>query len=80
MGKNLVSLLEEQANKYGLSNMRMNSGAVHDNAMLNGIIPTAMIFVPSIKGISHSPYEDTKFTDILAGAELLLHTVVEIVS
>lgn len=80
MGKNLVSLLEEQANKYGLSNMRMNSGAVHDNAMLNEIIPTAMIFVPSINGISHSPYEDTKFTDILAGAELLLHTVVEIVS
>ncbi|MGD9569199.1 MAG: M20 family metallo-hydrolase [Sedimentibacter sp.] len=76
----LVETIERQANKHSLSNIRMNSGAVHDNAMLNGIIPTAMIFVPSIDGISHSPYEDTKFTDIIAGAELLLHTVVELVS
>lgn len=76
----LVDTIEKQANKHSLSNIRMNSGAVHDNAMLNGIIPTAMIFVPSIDGISHSPYEDTKFTDIIAGAELLLHTVVELVS
>ncbi len=80
MDESLVNIIEDQANKNNLSNMRMNSGAVHDNAMLNGIIPTAMIFVPSIGGISHSPYEDTKFTDILAGVELLLNTVAEIVS
>lgn len=80
MDDKLVETIEKQANKHSLSNIRMNSGAVHDNAMLNGIIPTAMIFVPSIDGISHSPYEDTKFTDIIAGAELLLHTVVELVS
>ena len=80
MDESLVKVIEDQANKNNLSNIKMNSGAVHDNAMLNGIIPTAMIFVPSINGISHSPYEDTKFTDILAGAELLLLTVKELVS
>lgn len=78
MDEFLVNIIEEQANINNLSNMRMNSGAVHDNAMLNGIIPTAMIFVPSIGGISHSPYEDTKYTDIIAGAELLLFTVMKI--
>ncbi len=80
MDESLVEIIEKQANRNNLSNIKMNSGAVHDNAMLNGIIPTAMIFVPSINGISHSPYEDTKFTDILAGAELLLLTVKELVS
>lgn len=80
MDESLVSIIEKKANENGLSNIKMNSGAVHDNAMVNGIIPTAMIFVPSINGISHSPYEDTKFTDILAGAELLLLTVKELVS
>jgi hydantoinase/carbamoylase family amidase len=78
MDESLVNIIEEQANINNLSNMRMNSGAVHDNAMLNGIIPTAMIFVPSIEGISHSPYEDTKYIDIIAGAELLLFTVMKI--
>lgn len=80
MDESLVNIIEEQANINNLSNMRMNSGAVHDNAMLNGIIPTAMIFVPSIGGISHSPYEDTKYPDIIAGAELLLFTVMKIVA
>jgi len=79
MDESLVKLIEEQAKANQLSNMRMNSGAVHDNAMLNGIIPTAMIFVPSIGGVSHSPYEDTKFADIVAGAELLLFTAARIV-
>jgi hydantoinase/carbamoylase family amidase len=80
MDESLVNLIEEQAKKNQLSNMRMNSGAVHDNAMLSGIIPTAMIFVPSIGGISHSPYEDTRFADIVAGAELLLFTAARIVT
>lgn len=78
MDESLVKLIEEQAKANQLSNMRMNSGAVHDNAMLSGIIPTAMIFVPSIGGISHSPYEDTRFSDIVAGAELLLFTAARI--
>ncbi len=80
MDESLVSIIENKANENGYSNIRMNSGPVHDNAMLNGIIPTAMIFVPSIDGISHSPYEDTKWTDILAGSQLLLSIVKEIVS
>lgn len=54
----------------------MSSGAVHDNAMLNGIIKTGMIFVPSIEGISHSPYEATDFEDIVTRANLFLNVII----
>ena len=38
----------------------MNSGAVHDSALLAGITEAGMIFVPSIDGRSHVPEEFTK--------------------
>lgn len=72
----IVNVLEGCAKELGLSYMLMNSGAVHDNAMLKDFVDTGMIFVPSIKGISHSPYEDTNSEDIIAGANLLLKSVV----
>lgn len=80
MDEKLVRVLIDQAEKANLSYKIMNSGAVHDNAMLNDIIPTAMIFVPSIEGISHSPYEETKMADIVCGANLLLNTSIRIIT
>ncbi len=80
MDRELVDILEDEAKEKKLSYKRMNSGAVHDNAMLNDIIPTAMIFVPSIEGISHSPYEDTNMEDILVGTELLLNACLKVVN
>jgi hydantoinase/carbamoylase family amidase len=75
MDQDLIRIIEEQVLLSNINYIRMNSGAVHDNAMLNDIIPTAMIFIPSIDGISHSPYEQTKMEDVLIGAEILLNTV-----
>jgi N-carbamoyl-L-amino-acid hydrolase len=34
-----------------------------------------MIFVPSVKGISHNPAEYTETEDLVAGANILLHTM-----
>ncbi len=79
LDRELIDLIERVAKKTKLNYMRMNSGAVHDNAMLADIIPTAMIFLPSIGGISHSPYEDTDFDDIVTGSQLLLDSVIEYV-
>jgi N-carbamoyl-L-amino-acid hydrolase len=42
------------------------------------ITPTGMIFVPSVKGISHSPQEFTSAEDMANGASVLLRTVLEI--
>ena len=56
----------------------MTSGAGHDAQMLALICPTAMIFVPSVKGISHNPAEHTEPVHLAAGADVLLHTVLEL--
>jgi N-carbamoyl-L-amino-acid hydrolase len=53
----------------------MTSGAGHDAQMMARICPTAMIFVPSIDGISHNPKEYTKDTDLVAGTNVLLEVV-----
>jgi N-carbamoyl-L-amino-acid hydrolase len=37
-----------------------------------------MIFVPSVKGISHNPAEHTAPADLAAGGNVLLHTLLEL--
>jgi N-carbamoyl-L-amino-acid hydrolase len=46
---------------------RMPSGALHDATNVSRVLPAAMLFVPSIGGISHNPDEDTKRPDLEAG-------------
>jgi N-carbamoyl-L-amino-acid hydrolase len=48
--------------------------------MLARICPSAMIFVPSVKGISHNPAEHTAPEDLVAGTNVLLHTLVKLAS
>lgn len=74
----VVSLVEELAVSAGHSVMRLPSGAGHDAQMLARVCPTAMIFVPSIKGISHNPAESTSDADLEAGANLLLHAMLHL--
>lgn len=47
------------------------SGALHDAANVSSVIPSAMLFVPSIGGISHAFDEDTKEADLVKGLEVL---------
>ncbi|EIM30811.1 acetylornithine deacetylase/succinyldiaminopimelate desuccinylase-like deacylase [Microvirga lotononidis] len=67
-----MKLVEEAARKRGLASKRMTSGAGHDAQMIARIAPAAMIFVPSIGGISHNPREHTPDADLVAGANILL--------
>jgi hydantoinase/carbamoylase family amidase len=53
----------------------MTSGAIHDAAVLAEHIPSAMLFVPSRDGISHSPEEYSRPDDIAAAVTVLLETV-----
>ncbi|MGH7049169.1 MAG: M20/M25/M40 family metallo-hydrolase, partial [Acetobacteraceae bacterium] len=50
--------------------MRMPSGAGHDAQNLARRMPAAMLFVPSIGGISHHWAEDTSDEDIVLGAQV----------
>ncbi|WP_043364621.1 Zn-dependent hydrolase [Belnapia sp. F-4-1] len=49
----------------------MPSGAIHDSQILARVMPVAMLFVPSIGGISHHWAEDTKREDLALGMEVL---------
>jgi len=71
----IAARIEAVADRLGLSRRRMTSGAGHDAQMLARICPTAMIFVPSVGGISHNPAEHTEPDDLLAGAQVLLGTL-----
>lgn len=71
----LTDLIEQQAVLLGLSNRRLNSGAGHDAQMLSRICPSAMIFVPSVAGISHNSAEHTDPDDLAAGCQVLCRTL-----
>jgi N-carbamoyl-L-amino-acid hydrolase len=73
--RRIVGLVEDAARKRGLASKRMTSGAGHDAQMIARIAPAAMIFVPSIGGISHNPREHTPDADLVAGANVLLDVV-----
>ena len=75
-----IALVERIARGLGHSVTRLPSGAGHDAQMLARICPTAMIFVPSVGGISHNVKEFTSPADIEAGANVLLHTLLRLAS
>ena len=72
----VVALVEATAKSLGLSVQRMPSGAGHDAQVLAAVCPAGMVFVPSVKGISHNPAEHTEPDDLVVGANVLLNTVV----
>lgn len=76
----LVDSIEEVAKKNSLSTLRLFSGAGHDAQMFAPHCPTAMIFVPSHKGISHNINEYTSPEQVTNGANVLLQTVMEFAS
>ncbi|WP_226930169.1 Zn-dependent hydrolase [Hymenobacter siberiensis] len=76
--KALQQTVQAAATALGLSTKLMQSGAGHDSQEMAAIAPVAMIFVPSVGGISHSPQELTKPGDLANGANVLLQTVLSI--
>src|SRR4051794_4067038 len=56
----------------GGKSIRMPSGAGHDAQVLATVMPAAMLFVPSIGGISHHWTENTADADIITGAEVFV--------
>lgn len=57
---------------------RMPSGALHDATNVSRVLPAAMLFVPSINGISHAFEEDTAEDDLVAGLRVLERAVAAI--
>jgi beta-ureidopropionase / N-carbamoyl-L-amino-acid hydrolase len=76
--KHLQQQIEAAAKGLGLTTKFMQSGAGHDTQQMATLAPVAMIFVPSVGGISHSPKEFTKTADMTNGANVLLHAVLRV--
>jgi len=71
----IVKTIEMSARILGKPIRRMTSGAGHDAQMMARICPAAMIFVPSVGGVSHNPAEHTESEHLALGANVLLKTV-----
>ncbi|MFM8856278.1 MAG: M20 family metallo-hydrolase [Actinomycetota bacterium] len=74
----VIDIVESSARRLCSSTMRLPSGAGHDAQMLARNCPTAMIFTPSVKGISHNPAEYTAPDDLELGTNVLLHSMWEL--
>ncbi len=74
----VVDAIAQAAAAFDYSQQRMVSGAGHDAQQMAAIVPSAMIFVPSVGGISHNPNEYTRPEDVEAGANVLLHTALKL--
>jgi N-carbamoyl-L-amino-acid hydrolase len=76
--KTLQQKINASAKALGFTTKFMQSGAGHDAQEIALIAPVAMIFVPSVGGISHSPKEFTKAVNMANGANVLLQTILKI--
>ena len=76
MSVDLRSALEASAEEHAAGRWRkMPSGALHDATNVARYLPVAMLFVPSINGISHAFEEDTDEADLVTGLEVLAGAV-----
>jgi beta-ureidopropionase / N-carbamoyl-L-amino-acid hydrolase len=78
LDKRLVHLLKECCETKGIAYEVMPSGAGHDAMQMAKITPSGMLFIPSRRGISHSPLEWSDPEDICLGTQLLLDSIVRV--
>jgi beta-ureidopropionase / N-carbamoyl-L-amino-acid hydrolase len=78
LDKRLVHLLKECCEAKGIAYEVMPSGAGHDAMQMAKITPSGMLFIPSRRGISHSPLEWSDPEDICLGTQLLLDAIVRV--
>jgi allantoate deiminase len=67
----LISLAEEAVNEVAGTSHRLPSGPLHDAAEMARLMPTVMIFVKSLGGLSHTKDEDTPEEDLELAVEAL---------
>ena len=72
-----VTAVRNAAERLGYSHRDLISGAGHDACWINRTAPTAMVMCPCVDGLSHNEAEDISQEWAAAGADVLLHAVVE---
>ena len=75
-----VELTEKMAANLGLGVRRIQTMAGHDSVAMNRIVPSVMMFIPSVDGVSHCEREFTTDADMLAGVDALTAVAAELVN
>jgi N-carbamoyl-L-amino-acid hydrolase len=78
LAADLGDAIAEAAVAHGEEPLRLASGAGHDAMVAARVMPAAMMFVPSIGGISHDIRENTLEADIVFGCEVLAEAVAQL--
>ena len=74
-----LKLAAEAAESLGLSHGVVRTLAGHDSTNMKDLVPTIMLFVPSVEGISHNERELTSDDDMVAGVDLLSEVLLRVV-
>ena len=72
-----VDTIRNAAERLGYRHMDIVSGAGHDACWINDIYPTAMVMCPCVGGLSHNEAEEISQDWAAAGADVLMHAVLE---
>ncbi len=75
--ENCVKAVRDAAERLGYSHRDIVSGAGHDACWINDVAPTAMVMCPCVDGLSHNEAEEISKEWATAGAEVLMHAVIE---
>ena len=78
MAENLGATIAAAASARGEAPVYLPSGAGHDAMVVARFMPAAMMFIPSIDGISHDVRENTSDADIIFGCEVLADAVAQL--
>ncbi len=72
-----IASVRRACDRHGYSHRDLVSGAGHDACWISHVAPTAMVMCPCVDGLSHNEAEEITPEWAAAGANVLLHAVVE---
>ena len=75
MDEGVVAALLASAEASGETFRQMPSGAAHDTQAVASLVPSAMVFVPCVDGLSHTPLEQADPADAALAAEVVLSAI-----
>jgi len=73
-----VALAQAVVADLGVGAMPVKTRAGHDSTNMKNIVPTVMLFIPSVDGISHAEAEFTRDEDLCTGVDVLTETLARI--
>jgi N-carbamoyl-L-amino-acid hydrolase len=73
LAEEMIVGLERACEELGVEATRMPSMAGHDAMSVGEVAPAGLFFIPSLKGISHRPDENSRKEDIKLAGDVLCH-------